>query len=100
MTELVVDARSKRSQEVLPLLEEEMTRIEKWEAERQTYLKQSLEVGSEAIHGGHFALAKKVKDELETLKTDSKTFPDYISKCLSTDATPDVRILAIFVAAE
>lgn len=99
MKNLILEARLKRNETIGPKLRQEKRRDE-WEKQRVIYLKKLSEIERSGANIGDFALAKKAKDELETLQADSKKFQQFVQNCLMTEAEPDIRVLAIFLAAE
>lgn len=100
MTKLVNDAREKRAEIELPRLKEEKKRIEAWEKSRRDYLTSLKSSDGKDLHGGFFAMVKNAEEELETLNQDTKAFTEYITKYMSTDSNPDIRILAVFSSTE
>ncbi len=96
MSDHVLDARTKRGESKKENLKNEIKRIKAWETTRYEYLNQITKQKQSASHRGHFSVAKKASEELETLKKDSKALTEFIQKSLATESTPDISILAIF----
>ena len=96
MKEHILLARAKRADTERSALSTEVKRIKAWEKNRHEYLNAMTQQKNTASHRGHFSVAKKASEELESLKKDSKALTEFIQKSLATESTPDISILAIF----
>lgn len=97
MQEITSEARKQRAQELRKLLLAEKKRIVAWEKEREAYLDSHIALSDKAKHQGVFALRNKAKLEREKLGRDSANYSKFINDYLSTESTPDIRILGIMI---